>query len=128
MQYLTAEDIIVIHWLAIGTFGGRPGLLDEGRLQSCVESPKQTMFGNELYPDLASKAAILFFMLIKNHPFVDANKRTGVLALLEFLQRNGYDLDVVDEDVYVFTMQVATSALEKEAIGAWVQTHMKTRG
>ncbi len=51
MQYLTAEDIIVIHWLAIGTFGGRPGLLDEGRLQSCVESPKQTMFGNELYPD-----------------------------------------------------------------------------
>jgi death on curing protein len=128
MQYLTAEDIIVIHSLAISAFGGRLGLLDEGRLQSCVEAPKQTMFGNELYPDLASKAAILFFALVKNHPFVDANKRTGVLALLEFLQRNGYELDAVDEDLYRFTMQVATSVLEKEAIGGWIQSHMKARG
>jgi death-on-curing protein len=128
MQYLTAEEVIVIHSLAIRTFGGRPGLLDEGRLQSCVEAPKQTMFGNELYPDLKSKAAILFFTLVKNHPFVDANKRTGVLALLEFLQRNGYDLDATDDDLYAFAMQVATSVLEKEGISTWVQAHIKVRG
>lgn len=128
MQYLTVEDIIVIHSLAIRAFGGGPGLLDERRLQSSVEAPKQTMFGDELYLDLASKAAILFLTLIKNHPFVDGNKRTAVLALLEFLQRNGYDLDTEDDDLYKFTMEVATSVLEKEAIGAWIQSHIKARG
>ena len=125
MNYLTVDDILVIHLLALEEFGGSAELLSMERFESCVESPCQTMFGEDLYPDLESKAAILFFLLVKNHPFMDGNKRTAALALLEFLERNGHTLQVTNEELYQLTMDVATSALDKEQVKWWLQERIK---
>lgn len=85
------------------------------------------MFGEDLYPDLASKAAIFFFLLIKNHPFMDGNKRTAVLALIEFLERNGLTLEVEKQDFYNFTIDVATSKLDKDQIADWIRAHLREK-
>jgi|GEM_PF-5146723 death-on-curing protein len=57
--------------------------------------------------------------------FADGNKRTATLALLEFLERNGYELDMTNDELYQFAMDAATSALDKDAIGAWIRTHSR---
>jgi len=75
-------------------------------------------------PTFFSKAAILIYALIKDHPFVDGNKRTGLFALFEFLERNGYTIAASDDDLYQFTIDIATSQLGKEQIEAWLREHV----
>ena len=125
MDYLSLDDVLAIHLLAIQEFGGSPELLSVDRLESCLETPSQTMFGDDLYPDIVSKAAILFFLIVKNHPFMDGNKRTGALVLLEFLERNGHTLDVNNDELYQFTMDVVTSVLEKDQATEWIRKRLK---
>lgn len=125
MEYLSLDDMLAIHLLALEEFGGIPEILSQDRLESCIESPRQTMFGDDLYPDIESKAGILFFLLVKNHPFMDGNKRTGVLALLEFLERNGYTLDTNNDELYQFTIDVVTSVVDKEQVTEWIRGRLK---
>ncbi len=77
VRYLSLHEVLIIHEFAIEEFGGSSGIMSLERLGGSVETPKQQIFGEELYPDLFSKAAILFFLLVKNHCFVDGNKRTA---------------------------------------------------
>ena len=124
-RYLELDEALRIHERAIQQYGGSPEMRDLGLLESALATPRQTMFDEELYPDVVSKAAILVYLLIKNHPFVDGNKRTGLLCLLRFLAVNGFAVDVTDDDLYQFTLDVATSALSKDAIGAWINAHLR---
>ena len=121
MRYLIIDEIFAIHDRAIREYGGSPELLDLGRLESSLAVPRQTMFGEELYPDVLSKAAILFYLLIKNHPFLDGNKRTAFLALMRFLNLNGYTLNATNDDLYQFTIDVASSVLGKEEVEMWIR-------
>jgi len=83
------------------------------------------MFGEELYPDIFAKAAILVYSLVKNHPFVDGNKRTALYALLRFLEMNGLTVKVAhNDDLYQFTIDIATSRLGKEQIETWLREHV----
>lgn|SRR5574341_180173 len=125
MRYLQLDEVLRIHERAIRQYGGSPELADLGRLESALATPQQTVFGEDLYPDLASKAAILFYLLIKNHAFVDGNKRTGFLCLLRFLHLNGYGLDATNDELYEFTIAVATSKLDKDQITRWIQIRMR---
>lgn len=125
MRYLELDEVIRIHERAIRQYGGSLEMRDLGLLESALAAPKQTMFGEDLYPDLASKAAILTYLLIENHPFVDGNKRTGFLCLLRFLEVNGYSLAASNDELYQFTMDVATSAMDKDAIGAWIRARLR---
>lgn len=124
VRYLTVEEVIAIHDYAVQEFGGSAEIASIARLESAVAAPRQTMFGQDLYPDLFSKAAILVYGLIKNHPFVDGNKRTGLFALFEFLERNGYTIVASNDDLYQFTIDIATSKLGKEQIEAWLREHV----
>ena len=121
MRYLTIDEIFAIHDRAIREYGGSPELLDLGRLEATLAVPRQTMFGEELYPDVFSKAAILYYLLIKNHPFLDGNKRTAFLALMRFLNINGYTLNATNDALYQFTIDVASSALTKEEVEMWIK-------
>ena len=121
MRYLTIDEIFAIHDRAIREYGGSPELLDLGRLEATLAVPRQTMFGEELYPDIFSKAAILFYLLIKNHPFVDGNKRTAFLALMRFLNINGYTLNATNDELYQFTIDVASSVSTKEEVEMWIR-------
>lgn len=92
ITYPTIDEVIALHDYAIQRFGGSFGLADRGKLEASTAAPMQTFSGAELYPDLWNKAAILFFLLIKNHPFLDGNKRTALYVLLRFLEINGFTI------------------------------------
>ncbi len=125
MHYLDLDEVLRLHEWAIAEYGGSPELGDLGRLESALATSKQTMFGEDLYPDLVSKSAILFYLLVKDHPFVDGNKRTGLASLFRFLELNGNTLVATEDELYLFTLEVATSILDKDAVGAWIRTHLK---
>jgi death-on-curing protein len=121
VHYLSSAEVLLIHDHAIREFGGSFGLMSSGRLDASIATARQTMFGQELYPDPFSKAAILFYLLIKNHAFVDGNKRTAALALIEFLERNGYTLNATNDELYQFTIDVASSVSTKEEVEMWIR-------
>jgi len=78
-------------------------------LESCLAVPFQRFSGKSLYPTLISKAAMLFYLLIKNHPFLNGNKRIAMTTLFVFLYRNGKWLRVDTQELYNFTVWVAQS-------------------
>jgi death-on-curing protein len=81
IRYLTVEEVLELHRLALAQSGGLGGVLDLGGLDSALAQPKMTFGGQELFPTLAGKAAALGFSLVCNHPFVDGNKRVGHAAM-----------------------------------------------
>lgn len=110
MRYLTVEDIIKINVMVIGKYSPKEpiGIADLNSLQMIVEQPKQEIFGKTLYPDIYSKAAIIWINLIKKHPFYNANKRTAILALHMFLAMNGYQSNLSLHDGLEKTIEIAT--------------------
>ncbi|MBE9471958.1 MAG: Fic family protein [Chloroflexi bacterium] len=82
MRYPTLDEVLTLHQLVLDAHGGSAGLRDMGALQSALAAPRQTMFGEELYPGIADKSAIILYLLTQNHPFVDGNKRTAPIGLL----------------------------------------------
>ena len=78
-------------------------------LESCLAAPFQSFSGKSLYPDMISKAGILFYLMIKNHPFKNGNKRIAMTTLFVFLYRNGKWLKVDTQELYNFTMWIAQS-------------------
>lgn len=84
------------------------GIADLNSLQMIIEQPKQEIFGKVLYPDIYSKAAIIWINLIKKHPFYNANKRTAVLALHMFLAMNGFQSNLSLSDGLEKTIEIAT--------------------
>lgn len=124
MRYLTIDEVITLHEYAVERFGGSLGLVDRGKLEASVAAPMQNVFDTELYPDLWSKAAILFFLLIKNHWFIDGNKRVALYALLRFLETNGYTIfGITHDELFKFTIDAANSVLNKDDITAWLKQH-----
>ncbi|MCO4471328.1 Toxin Doc [Streptococcus infantarius subsp. infantarius] len=109
MKYLTAEDIIKINVMVIGKYSPNEpvGIANSNSLQMIIEQPKQEIFGKVLYPDIYSKAAIIWINFIKKHPFYNANKRTALLALHMFLAMNGYRSDITFEDGLAKTIEIA---------------------
>jgi len=93
-------------------------------LESALAQPQMTFGGEELYPTLVDKAAALGYALIKNHPFLDGNKRTGHAAVEVFLVLNGYEIRAtIDEQEHVI-LQVAASEIDREEFTAWLRTHV----
>jgi death on curing protein len=123
MHYLSREDILDLHGYVIERYGGRLGLNSHDRLLSLVASANQTMFGVELYPDLAAKIAALAFALIKNRPFRSGNEATAMLASLRFTEINGYQID----DVAAFAAELrATTRSERQQpeLVEWLTEHL----
>lgn len=89
MKRLSAQHIKQIHSLLIAETGGLDGIRDEGLLESALNSPFQTFDDVPLYKTIEAKAARLGYSLVNNHPFIDGNKRTGMMAMLLFLELNG---------------------------------------
>ncbi|HFD38389.1 MAG TPA: type II toxin-antitoxin system death-on-curing family toxin [Anaerolineae bacterium] len=123
IRYLSVEEMLLIHEYAIREFGGSAELASLSRLEAALASPQQTMFGQDLYPGIYAKAAVLILGIVKNHPFVDGNKRAGLFALFEFLERNGWTIEAPADALYKFTIDIATSALDKSEIADWLRAH-----
>jgi death-on-curing protein len=127
IRYLTLEEVLELHRLALEQSGGLDGLRDLGGLESALVQPQMAFGGQELYPSLADKAAALGFSLVCNHPFVDGNKRVGHAAMETFLVLNGWELVAgVDEQEQVI-LRLAAGGLKREEFTAWVHSHLQPR-
>ncbi len=122
MIYLTRDDVLDLHMIAVERYGGRLGIRSQDRLLAVVNAPTQEMFGVELYPDLPSKAAAVGFMLLKNRPFHGGNEATAFLVLLRMLHVNGFALAPWFPGRLAGVLQaVLHSELDRDAFAAWLR-------
>lgn len=122
-RYLTAEQVLFLHSRLIQETGGAHGVRDLSMLLSGLGRPQATFDGSELHTELFSKGAALMDSLIRNHPFVDGNKRTAIAAAGLFLRLNGFSLVVDCDEMVRFTLGCAQSEMELSEISAWLRIH-----
>ncbi len=115
-EFLTLEDILEIHALQLDRYGGGDGIRDRGLLESAAAQPMATFDGEFVHDGLFEMAAAYLFHIVSNHPFIDGNKRTGLLSALVFLDLNGIIIDGETETLYDLTMAVAEGRADKAKI------------
>ncbi|BFU93920.1 MAG: death-on-curing protein [Nitrospira sp.] len=123
-RYLSLAEVLELHRSVIQRWGGASGIRDLGALESALAQPRQSFAGQDLYPDITSKAAAICFSLVLNHPFVDGNKRIGHAAMETFLMLNGHELHAsVDEQERV-VLDLAAGNLTRDTFVEWVTQHI----
>jgi death-on-curing protein len=100
---------------------------DVGLLDSALARPRTSLFGEDAYPDLPTKAAAMMHSLIKNHPLIDGNKRTGWLLFVSFIAINGYQHNMTSDEAFDLTIGLATDAFTIEAAAKIISKHLVLR-
>jgi death-on-curing protein len=127
IHFLTVEAVLVLHQLQLERFGGGAGLRDRGLLESALAQPQASFGGTYAHDGLFAMAAAYLFHIVSNHPFVDGNKRVGLLAAQVFLHRNGVVIKHDSEAFYSLTMGVAEGRIDKAAVAAELERIAKSR-
>jgi death on curing protein len=115
--------VLFIHARLIAETGGSHGIRDLGLLQSAIARPQATFDGQDLYPDVFSKAGALMESLLQNHPFVDGNKRTAITSAAMFLRMNGYRLIASNSELEQFTFAALLEHWLVDRLAAWLEEH-----
>ena len=123
MKTLSKNQVTALHSALIREFGGIDGIRDEGLLESALAAPFQTFGGEPVYPSLQAKAAQLGFGLIRNHPFVDGNKRIGAHPMLVFLAVNGIELRYEQQELIDIILSVAAGQIDRQGLLQWILDH-----
>ena len=123
MKTLSKNQVTALHSALIREFGGIDGIRDEGLLESALAAPLQTFGGEPVYPSLQAKAAQLGFGLIRNHPFVDGNKRIGAHTMLVFLAVNGIELRYEQQELIDIVLSVAAGQIDRQGLLQWILDH-----
>jgi death-on-curing protein len=123
MKRLTEETVTAMHSKLIAQSGGLDGARDVKMLDASVNSPFHTFGGEYLYPTIQTMAAHLAFSLIKNHPFLDGNKRIGMLSMLIFLEINGILVECTDDELVRLGQGLAESTLNEAELVEWIISH-----
>jgi death-on-curing protein len=127
MRYLTLNELLQLHRHLVEQFGGSVGIHSVEALESALAQPRMTFSGEDLYPTIVEKAAALGFSLIRNHPFVDGNKRTGHAAMEIFLILNSNEIDASVDEQERIILQLAAGELERKAFDEWLRDHVVVR-
>lgn len=128
MKQLTKRHILILHAELLAATGGSDGLRDEGLLEAALDAPYAGFAEQEFYPSIKAKAARLAFGLVNNHPFVDGNKRIGVLAMLVLLDVNGVAIEAKDNELIDLGLALAKGHLDTEGVLAWIQARIDNGG
>lgn len=117
--WIDAADVHAFHQGMLAMFGGLAGVRDEGLLDSALNRPQHLFaYGKTTLFDLAAAYAL---GIIKNHPFLDGNKRAGFMAAALFLEVNGLRFDAPEEEVVLQTLALAAGELDQEGYAAWLK-------
>jgi death-on-curing protein len=117
---------LALHDRLLALDGGAEGLRDEGLLSSALARPQQlSAYGDR--PSIVELAAAYTFAILRNHPFIDGNKRTGFVVGALFLEMNGYRLLASEEDATEAVMGLAAGTLDETAFVAWLRANVKKR-
>lgn len=120
-KFLSTLVVLALHQDMVAAFGGAIGVRDEGLLDSALAQPKATFGGEFLHSTIYEQAAAYLYHLSRNHPFIDGNKRTACAAMETFLELNGYELTLSDEEEYQLVIQVAQGNMTKDEISIFLE-------
>ncbi len=121
---ITIEEVLKIHIIIIEKFGGMEGIRDKNILDSALNRPFQTFEGKDLYPTSIDKASALIESVVKNHPFIDGNKRTGYVLMRLLLLNNGLDIQATRNEKYDFVIEIANGKFDYEHIKEWIEKRL----
>jgi death-on-curing protein len=121
--WLTREECLSLHDMMLSHYGGIEGVRDENMLESALAKPLQLF--NYGKPAMADLAAAYAAGIVKNHPFLDGNKRTGFMMGAGFLERNGYEFYATEAEAVVRTLALAAGEMTEAAYAAWLKANSK---
>jgi death on curing protein len=121
IQFVFMYTVLRIHDQQISLYGGMLGLRDKALLDSALHMPQAQFDGEFLHPTIYEMAAAYGFHICKNHPFLDGNKRTSHAVMFLFLQLNGFDFSINDQEHYMVMMAVAKGEMNKQRLAGWLQ-------
>ena len=117
-EWLSKEDVLRAHSRQLQIFGGAPGIRDDGAIESALGRPlNKWQYENAALPELAAAYA---FGIVRNHPFVDGNKRTGFVAMLAFLVLNQIDFAPDQIEAAAITLGVAAGEISETGLARWI--------
>lgn len=120
-KWLKEKVVTAVHSRQLAEHGGMDGVRDAGLLSSALARPRNVFAYTTPKPDLATLAAAYAYGIIKNHPFVDGNKRTGYVLCRTFLKLNGTDIDATDIEKYQVVIAAADGSLSEEQFTSWLR-------
>jgi len=126
--FLGLAEVLAIHRDQIVRYGGVPGIRDIELLKSALGMPAATYGGQFLHTDIHEMAAAYLFHLVKNHPFLDGNKRVGAVAALVFLALNGYDFNAPEDDFADMVLAVARGEMSKAEVAGFIHRWSRPAG
>lgn len=118
--WIEERDVLAIHGRLQALHGGAPGLRDQGLLQSALARPRQH-FAYADPSDIIEMAALYTAGVVRNHPFVDGNKRTGFVIGIVFLELHGFEFKASEEDATQAVFALAAGTLDETAFAAWLR-------
>lgn len=122
--WIDVRDVLAIHDRLLALDGGAAGVRDAGLLKSALARPQQILaYGDK--PDQIAMAAAYTAGIVRNHPFVDGNKRTGFLVGVLFLEMNRARLSAIEEDATQAVLGLAAGTLDETAFAAWLRANVK---
>lgn len=121
--WVLREVVFMLHEQSLAQFGGSAGVRDEGLIDSALGKP-QNLFAYAK-PSVFDLAASYAFGLVKNHPFIDGNKRTGFVTAVVFLELNGYKFHASEADAAVRTLALAAGEMTGAAYAAWLKANSR---
>jgi death-on-curing protein len=121
--WVLREVVLILHEQSLAQFGGSAGVRDEGLLDSALSKPRNLFaYGKASLFDLAASYA---FGLVKNHPFIDGNKRAGFVVAVLFLELNGYKFQATEVDAALRTLALAAGKMNEAAYSEWLKANSK---
>jgi death on curing protein len=123
-DWIDERDVLALHDRLLALDGGAAGVRDRGLLQSALARPHQLhAYGNN--PDAIDMAASYIAGIVRNHPFIDGNKRTGFLVGVLFLELNGFHFTATEESAAQAVLNLAAGTLDEPALASWLRSNVK---
>jgi death-on-curing protein len=120
-RFLSLAEVLEIHQDQLARYGGSSGIRDVDLLKSALGMPAATFCGQFLHPGIYEMAAAYLFHLVKNHPFIDGNKRVGAVAALIFFDLNGLEFNAPEDDLADMVLKVANGEMDKAEVAVFLK-------
>jgi death-on-curing protein len=121
--WLSREECLALHEMMLSEYGGSGGLRDDNMLESALAKPRQLFAYGK--PTMSDLAASYVFGIVKNHPFIDGNKRTGFMLGAGFLERNGWEFHASEAEAAVRTLALAAGEMSGAEFAAWLKANSR---
>ncbi len=127
MKYLTKEEIIEVHDKFVDMYGIDSTILQPSNIDIAIEAPKRIVFGFNVFPTTTEKAAALLWNILKLHPFVDGNNRTGLASTSIFLEKNGREFTSSTEDEVTACRTTSACTWDMDEVHEWLQNNSRRK-